>query len=158
MKTEHEHDFFFFLHCNEEGWKCGCGLQPGEPPGFAPNLDRDKIGSKVDGILRDMHQAGLVYISNGSHGDHVVAQVIERCRKRETYDQYSIARFILDELQPSHAKYWKKISRGVLKGRDTRARCPCGELSKCSTLKDGENTYRCFKHYGTPTAEIEVPA
>lgn len=158
MKTEHEHEFYYYLNGNEEGWKCRCGFVPGEPSGFSPALDRQLIETKVGGILMDMHNANLVYISNGSHGDYIEARVVDRCRKRGLFDQYSIARFILDELQPSHAKYWKKVSRGVLAGRDNRARCPCGALSTCSTLKNGENTYRCSAHYGKPTAEIEVAA
>jgi len=159
MNTNHEHEFYWYPHQNEEGWKCAhCDFKPGEPPGFSPERDRLDTAGKVGAILMDMHNTNLIYVSNGSHGDHIEAVVAKRCQQRGLYDQYSIARFILDQLQPSHAKYWKKIGTGVFTGRDTRARCPCGALSTCSTLKNGENTYRCTRHYGFAADMIENAA
>ena len=144
------HEFFWYLATNEDGWRCcHCLFKPGEPPGFDPKLDRELIDEKVGGILMDMHEAGLIYVSNGTGGDALTAMVAEQCTEAGVYDQYSIAAFILAAETASHAKYWQTVSEGILAGNDPRNRCDCGKLSTISSLKAGKTIYRC----GTCDAE-----
>src|SRR5690606_18623241 len=123
---------------NEDGWRCPmCDRRPGEPPGFDPKLDREDTYGKVGAVLHDMHEAGIVHVSSGSHGDSLTAVVAQRCHEAGLFDQYTIARFVLESMQPSHAKYWREVSDGVLAGKDPRHRCPCGELSTSSSSIGG---------------------
>jgi hypothetical protein len=140
-----EHEFYFYPEPhNEAGWKCiNCKLQPGEPPGFSPNLDRLKCRTKVDGLLLDLHNHDFVSVSNGDCGDGLGAMVAERCEREGRFDQYSILLFILEAMTKSHADYWKKISDGILAGNDPRHRCDCGKLATSYTFKDGKETRRC---------------
>lgn len=61
-----EGSLFYYLAPNEDGWKCTCGFQPGEPPGFSPQLDRKQIWIKVYGLLNDLTNANFISISNGN--------------------------------------------------------------------------------------------
>ncbi len=128
--TDCEHEYHWYPAPNENGWKCClCDYQPGEPTGFSPQLDRDLIQTKVFGILQDLSMANIVYVSNSSHGDSLVGIVAKRCRTEDTYDQYSIALWLLEAMTESHAVYWKKIGEGVVTGKDPRERCHCGALA-----------------------------
>jgi hypothetical protein len=144
MGACNNHDFAWYLHdCNEAGWKClRCEYKPGEPPGFSPELDRAMTRSKVMAVLMELHHADFIYVSNGSSGECIEAEVERRCRATGNYDQWSIASFILDVMVPSHAKYWREISEGVLAGQDPRHRCHCGALSNCSS----GDKYYCSEH------------
>lgn len=151
-----EHDFFYYMATNEDGWKCcGCGHKPGEPPGFSPRLDRSEIGRKVYGVLSDLVDHDFIHVSNGSHGDAITSAVADRCQEAKRFDQYSIVLFIVEGMAESHAKYWREVSEGVLAGKDPRNRCPCGALSNSSASSGGGGpwTYRCPKHDHEQTEE-----
>jgi hypothetical protein len=127
--SEHEHEFYYYLSVNEEGWRCcSCDFKPGEPPGFCPELDRDRLYTKVSGILHDIHDANIIYVSNGTAGDGLTSFIVERCKEEGRYDQESIALFILESSAPGHSRYWKPITDGILAGKDPRERCACGKL------------------------------
>jgi hypothetical protein len=144
----HEHEFYYYAAANEAGWKCCvCGERPGEPPGFSPQLDRTRLERKVFGLLDDLHNHNLVYVSNGCGGDAIVADVAERCRADGVYDQASILAFILGTDGGRHAKYWKEVSDAIIAGRDPRNRCACGALATCSSgTNEGTWLYTCSKH------------
>jgi len=134
MKDCGHKEFYYYPAPNEAGWKCvDCGQKmPGDPAGYRPDLDRKEIRLKAGGLLNDLHNANLIYISNGSHGDHIEAKVADRCRREGRFDQYSILLLILEELTPSHAEYWKRVGDGVVSGNDPRSRCDeegCGKLA-----------------------------
>ena len=139
------HDYFVWdLSVNEEGWRCpGCDHKPGEPPGYSPQLDREAVHEKVEGILFYLHDADFVHVSNGSEGDEIAGQVANRCRQTGRYDQYSILGFLVALLAPSHAQYWSEVGQGVLSGNDPRHRCQCGALANCSRGFE----YFCDKHH-----------
>ena len=146
-KCTHSNSLFYFPHINEAGWKCAdCGFQPGEPPGFSPQTDREEIWTKVYCLLNDFSNADLINISNGSEGDYLTAIVADKCKHADRYDQYTILRFILEEIQPGHADFWENISKGILAGKDPRDRCACGELATGRTHKNGKRVDYCSKH------------
>jgi hypothetical protein len=152
-----EHDVHWYPEAaNEAGWRCcTCGHKPGEPPGFDPQRDRDEIARKVWATLHDMHDAKIVYISNGSMGDGLTADIAARCRSEGVFDSYSIALFVLESLTPSHAKYWREVSEGILAGKDPRKRCWCGALSTCSSSSGGGPwVHRCNAHVGTEDPQL----
>jgi|SRR5882672_3034311 len=126
-----ECDYYYYPETNEDGWRCAtCGHRPGEPAGFSPKLDRERIYLKVGGILHDACDADLVYVSNGTGADLLTSAVADRCVKEGRFDQYSILLFLLEEMTLDHAKYWRDISESILAGADKRDRCHCGELAK----------------------------
>lgn len=140
-----EHDYHYFAEINEAGWRCPiCGDKPGEPPGFSPQLDRKRLEMKVFAMLNTLHDADLIYISNGTMGDAVVDAVGARCWNEKRFDQYSILLFILELMADSHAEYWRKVSEAIMAGKDERPRCHCGKLS---TVSSGDNRW-CVEHWG----------
>jgi hypothetical protein len=144
-----EHDYHWYSDgCNEAGWKCtACDHQPGEPPGFSPQLDRERIFWKVGAVLHDMTDADLISVSNGSEGDCLTAQIADRCVAENLFDQYSIQLFLLREMTPSHAEYWKEIGEGILTGNDPRDRCHCGKLATGHQFDaNGKASYCSFEH------------
>lgn len=126
-----KHQMSWFLSgCNEKGWKCECGFEPGEPAGFSPLHDHHLIEIKVMCILGRLHDEEFIYISNGTEGDFLVGCVANKCAIEGIYDQQSIIRFILEEVADAdHVRFWKDISDGVRAGRDPRDRCKCGNLA-----------------------------
>lgn len=119
---------------NEDGWICGCGEKPGEPPGYCPELDRANTTDKVSDLLH--HLAGewadaeYVCVSNGSHGAGIVEAVTAECQKQHRYDQLFILVQILDVNGASaHSDFWKKVNDGIVAGEDPRDRCACGKLA-----------------------------
>lgn len=144
MTCTHE-SIYWYPAVNEDGWKCvDCGAQPGEPPGFSPVHDRERLFHKVDGILRDLHEAGIIHVSSGSEGMAIAEAIEARCRDLGLYDQYTIASQILLALAERHAKYWAKVSDGILSGSDPRERCACGALG---TVKSGNDPWQCHDCY-----------
>jgi hypothetical protein len=126
----YEHDFHYYLATNEDGWKCvDCGLVPGEPPGFSPELDRKLTPRKVMAVLMTLDNSNIVSVSNGTMGESLESIVAGLCHRRQRFDQYSIALYLLDAMTKSHADYWAKVSEGVLSGNDPRTRCACGALA-----------------------------
>jgi hypothetical protein len=128
---EHDGMHWFAAPANEQGWRCvDCQFRPGEPPGFSPHHDRELINIKVGGILTDLHEAEIIYVSNGSEGAVMTTLAIDECRKRNVYDSVSIARILLElDGDDGHAAYWRGISEGILAGKDPRDRCACGQLA-----------------------------
>lgn len=126
-------DYWYFPSINEEGWKClNCnGLFPGEPAGYSPTLDVERIDDKVNGLLLDLHEAGFCHISNGSEGDVLVRMISNRCKNENRFDQDAIFHFYYDLTWHSHSDYWRKIGMGIRAGNDPRERCHCGKLANC---------------------------
>lgn len=142
----HEHEFYYYASANEQGWKCcGCDEKPGEPPGFSPQLDREFIHRKVFGLLDDLHNHDLVYVSNGDHGEAIVSGVAEECRAAGVYDQRSILAFLVGPDGGSHATYWKGISDGIIAGKDPRERCVCGKLASCYSGGLAACSFKCME-------------
>lgn len=142
-----KHEFQYYLESNEAGWRCClCEHKPGEPTGFSPELDRVQLERKVFAVLDGLHNADVIYISNGTGGDMLMADVAERCREVNRYDQYSIALFVLEATAPRHAEYWKQISDAIVAGKDPRDRCHCGKLATVTSFANGNTTRRCSAH------------
>jgi hypothetical protein len=138
-------DFHYFPAVNEDGWLCVyCDNRPGEPPGFSPQLDREQIYFKVGGILHDACDADLIFVSNGTGADLLTAKVADRCVKERRFDQYSILSYILQEMAPGHAEYWRGVSEGILAGKDPRDRCHCGKLANLHIGGGGD--YCSYEH------------
>jgi len=147
MTCKHKNEEWFWKvqSCNEYGWHCmDCEEPfPGEPPGFSPHLDRKEIAGKVHGLMLDMMDANFVHFSNSDHGHHVCTTVVDWCKRKGIYDQYSIIGRIFKVDGKRHAKFWKKIGKGVIKGKDPRDRCDCGALSNISSIRKGEILHSC---------------
>lgn len=127
--TKCGNEIYWYTATNERGWRCcSCGHQPGEPPGYDPQRDRDDINGKVHSLIHDLYNAGFVHVSNGSAGDGLAAVIADQCMELEMYDQTTICRLIF-EANRGHAEYWKRISDGVRSGNDPRDRCKCGALA-----------------------------
>lgn len=120
---------------DEKGWKCvGCDWRPGEDPGYSPEHDRSHITTKVGGILHELHDAGIIYVSNSGEGEGITARVAARCVAEKLYDSVSIARLILEiEGSEHHANFWRNRGEGIVNGADTRSRCHCGKLANIYT-------------------------
>lgn len=143
-------DPYWKLATNEDGWTC-CRCQGkliGEPDGFRPDLDRARIGEKVQSILLLMHDGGFIHVSNGGEGESIVEAVAEYCERRERFDQYTIIDKCVELVTRNHAAYWQKISRDVLSGKDKRERCWCGKLATSFVVGKPDGS-RCTEHYGT---------
>lgn len=153
VDCKHE-TFGYFPAINEEGWKCldGDHLLPGEPDGYRPDLDRSHTEDKVYGIMNDLHEGQFIHISNGSHGDFITSQVVQRCKDTELYDQVSIMQFVIEVAEDGHAQFWKKIGDGVMSGNDPRDRCRCGKLA---TVYSGTGNH-CSEHYAQESEQFEV--
>lgn len=94
---------------NEDGWRCGwCsgGL------GFRPDLDRELLDEKVGALLFWLHEAKIVYVSNGTQGEVVTENVATLARGLGQFDQYSLVGLILkDPNLAGHADYWAGEAR-----------------------------------------------
>lgn len=104
---------------NEEGWQC---LDCSDVFGFRPDLDRENTYEKVRCILMDFHESNLIYISNGTEGDIIAANVAQRCAAANVYDQWSILRYILEDPNLlSHRQFWQnRAERWLLGGEPIR--------------------------------------
>lgn len=111
MKCNHKEELFYYNSVNEDGWKC---ISCGEELGFRPDLDKKLIDIKVRGILADMYDAKLIYISNGCEGDGITSYVSTQCIKKGRFDQYFIIKCIIDCMYKSHSDYWKKESSSFI--------------------------------------------
>jgi hypothetical protein len=100
------HQPHYYMSVNENGWRCtGCNLIFGR----SKFLDRKYISNKVYGVLWEMTEAKLFYVSNGTEGEGITHAISQVCKRRRVYDQYSIVRFIITSPSAkSHAEYWKK--------------------------------------------------
>jgi hypothetical protein len=149
VNDQHEcpHDglYWYGAPADERGWRCvDCDWKPGEPPGFSPQHDRSHIATKVGSILQDLHLANIIYVSNGTAGEGLTANIAALCIERDTYDSVSIACLILEAVGcERHAKYWRDISTGILAGKDPRERCHCGALA--NVFSGGIGT--CSEHW-----------
>jgi hypothetical protein len=148
MTCAHDGLYWYAAPADERGWKCvDCGWQPGEEPGFSPQHDRAHISTKVGCILMTLHEAEIIYVSNGSCGEAITGDVVEKCRRRRIYDSVSIARFILElEADRQHADFWREISEGIIAGKDPRERCACGKLA--NSWRNGKRAC-CHEHMQT---------
>lgn len=111
--------YWYAAPADERGWRCvDCQWEPGEPPGFSPRHDRERIGVKVGCIVHALHEAQIIYVSNGCEGDALTARVASMCEKERYYDSVTIARFILQvEGGPEHGRFWRDASESVLAGK-----------------------------------------
>lgn len=123
--------YWYAAPATEKGWKCvNCGWQPGEDPGYSPEHDRSHIATKVGCVLHDLFEAGIVYVSNGSEGEGITANVARRCVAEKLYDSVSIARLILEiSGGERHAAFWRDRGESIVSGNDNRRRCRCGKLA-----------------------------
>lgn len=146
---KHDGLYWYAAPANEQGWRCAdCGWQPGEPPGFSPAHDRSRLWTKVWCIVHDLHEAKIIYVSNGSGGDALSTEVARECQARDLYDSVSIARVILEhEAGDRHAGYWRGISEGILAGKDPRPRCACGQLATMSACGGAVVTRACSNEH-----------
>lgn len=137
--------YWYAAPSNERGWKCAdCDWQPGEEPGFSPQHDRSHLRTKVECVMHDLHDASIIYVSNGGCGESLANAVTAACLARSLYDSVSIARVILEvEADEKHAKFWRDIGEGVVAGKDPRERCACGALSHVTTWKDRKRVVAC---------------
>lgn len=155
----HDSLYWYGSPADEQGWICAdCGWSPGEQSdeGYSPQHDRELIRTKVEGILHDLHEAAIIYVSNGCGGDSISDMVAGRCERDGVYDSVSIARFILEiEASEQHAKFWRERAESILEGRDNRNRCACGRLSRCSRGNgDGTWTYLCSDPKCDPRGDV----
>lgn len=105
--------------CNESGWKC---VDCSKGLGFRPDLDRELTEIKVHGILHDLVEAKVIYVSNATMGDIIACNVTVRCRELGMFDQYTIARLILeDDNLAGHGPFWKQKAEELLRRRGLRA-------------------------------------
>jgi hypothetical protein len=129
VACDHNGHIYYYPADNEQGWKCSrCGWKPGEPEGYSPQHDRALIEIKVWGILNDLFDSSLIYVSNGTAAAGLVSSIADRCREIGQYDQTTICRLIF-EADAGHEKYWKELSDSIIAGNDTRDRCACGKLA-----------------------------
>ena len=106
-KHNDDGNLFYYPAINEEGWRCFCQTKLG----FRPDLDRRLIRTKVSGLLMDLHEHKLLYVSNGSMGDAITENVASECEKRTCYDQQTILALLIgDPNVGGHAEYWRKES------------------------------------------------
>lgn len=131
---EHDDLYWYAAPADECGWVCAdCGWSPGEEPGYSPEHDRSHIKTKVGSILHDLHDAGIIYVSNSSGGDGLTSHVAAWCKRNKTYDSVSIAaRILANEAGGTHATFWRERGESILEGRDNRNRCHCGKLAHIS--------------------------
>lgn len=88
------HDPEYYPSINEAGWRCVNCL---EELGHRPDLDRELIGKKVMGLLNDLHESKMVYVSNGSQGEAIMCSVAMQCVREGRFDQYFIIHQILED-------------------------------------------------------------
>ena len=136
--------YWYAAPADEKGWRCAsCDWRPGEDPGYSPEHDRSHIVTKVCSVLHDLHDAGIIYVSNSSGGESITASVARRCVDEKLYDSVSIARLILEiEGGERHAAFWRHRGEGIVAGNDPRRRCDCGALANIYT--DGKSF--CSEH------------
>lgn len=65
--------------------------------GLRPDLDRQLIEGKVSDLLLNLHDGNLIFVSDATEGEFIIHNVVEQCKERDRYDQYTILRLILDE-------------------------------------------------------------
>lgn len=127
---KHDSLYWYAAPHDERGWICvDCGWSPGEEPGYSPEHDRDHLETKCHCILHDMADAGLVSVSNGSHGDSLAASAAQIARDARTLDQESIVA-ILARLCAGDGAFWRERHESILAGRDNRDRCKCGTIAR----------------------------
>lgn len=141
--------YWYAAPADERGWKCiDCGWRPGEEPGYSPQHDRSHTLVKVESILHDLHEAGIIYCSNASEGDMLAHIIANRCKRLGVYDSVSIALFILQsEADTRHRHFWKEQSDAIVAGKDPRPRCHCGALAAVS---QGDKRM-CMDHWAIST-------
>ena len=107
-----EHDDPAFFPCvNEEGWRC---LSCQAELGYRPDLDVAQIEAKVAGLLMELHEAKLVYMSNSSMGEIVAENVAEHCRQLDAFDQITILSLVLRDPNVTgdeHAEFWRNRAK-----------------------------------------------
>jgi len=126
----HEGSMYWYLSPDDErGWMCSdCFWRPGEEPGYSPQHDRDLLETKCNCILMDLSEEGLISVSNGSHGESLVAAAARIARDARTLDQESIVA-ILAKLCAGDGAFWREQHEGILGGNDPRRRCACGKIA-----------------------------
>ena len=93
---------------NEEGWEC---IDCDAVLGFRPDLDRSHAELKAYCIMQDFHESKLIYVSNGTMGELIAANVAAQCLAVEMFDQQTILKFILeDPNMNSHGEFWRNRS------------------------------------------------
>lgn len=104
-------DAFYYPATNEDGWKC---LNCMKALGFRPDLDREFIYEKVEGIMQDMQMSNLAYFSNSTEGHMIASQVASECSRQNLYDQATIILEIMRVVQPDKSLFWQSKASGAM--------------------------------------------
>ncbi len=94
MACKHE-STYYYPSVNDDGWRCvDCDTEFGKNEG----IDKKLIYTKVRGLLHDLHEAKLIYVSNGTDGDCITSIVCDSFQKDNDFSQgyiiYQIAKFL----------------------------------------------------------------
>jgi len=85
---------FYYPKVNNSGWRCGsCQYEFGE----REDWDKERIWSKVHGLLLDIHDNNFIYISNGTMGDIITDNIVFTCKKAQKYTQDFILKQIFKD-------------------------------------------------------------
>lgn len=77
-------DLYYYPSINNAGWKCvNCQTELGE----RPDLDQKLTIFKIRGLMQDLCDAKIIYISNGSEGDFFMRHVERKCQNEFTQDR-----------------------------------------------------------------------
>lgn len=91
--AEHSDELYYYTTWFNRGWKClNCQNEIGESPG----LDRLMIFIKCWGLIQDLCDAKLIYLSNGSETEILAETVANKCKELGRYDQNTIVRMVID--------------------------------------------------------------
>jgi Zn-dependent M32 family carboxypeptidase len=82
--------------------------------GFRPDLDREFIYEKVEGIMQDMQMSNLAYFSNSTEGHMIASQVASECSRQNLYDQATIILEIMRVVQPDKSLFWQSKASGAM--------------------------------------------
>jgi hypothetical protein len=107
---QNKENIFYCNSSNEDGWRCSCGKELG----FKPDLDKELIYGKINGLLSDLHENKFIHVSNGTQGEFIVMNVLNECEKQDRYDQLFIIQQILSESNidvKGHSDYWRNESK-----------------------------------------------
>lgn len=124
---KHETPQWHLADCNEDGWKCA---ECGHAFGFRPDFDREHTRDKVDTILFWLVEHDLLYVSNASEADGVVAQVANGCHASNTYDQQSIIHAIAAIGLVRHQDFWRNEAKQAMCSHPSRTLA--GDVSRCN--------------------------
>ena len=131
MGCKHETPQWHLADCNEDGWKCA---ECAHAFGFRPDFDREHTRDKVDTVLFWLVEHDLLYVSNASEADGVVAEVARLCRAADEYDQQTIVYLLAAIGRERHAAFWRERAKQARCSHVSRALAggAVGGVSRCN--------------------------